>query len=155
MSNKLLSKLFETTNPSGASCLSRCLIYKVHAASLSSGDYHTTSFPLCQVLFLVFSNFFALASCFLCGLLLSQQFCILPHPRIFVKNFFQLFQSFLSFFRLCCVVYAVLADSLAIISPSSTFVNSFFQIFLFFPKFLIYSQKHPNFRLKHPLDADI
>ena len=53
-------KALFTTNPSGASCLSRCLIYKVHAALVGDADYLTTLARLCQELFSDFFKFFVL-----------------------------------------------------------------------------------------------
>ena len=93
LSNKLLSKLFETTNPSGASCLSRCLIYKVHTARSAAGLYLSTLSSLCQALFSSFFQNFFHANRFGPRQLLPQRFCILAHPPAFVKNFFRLFPN--------------------------------------------------------------
>ena len=65
--NKLLSKLFETTNPSGASCLSRCLIYKVHTARSAAGVILPHRSSLVKHFFQVFSNFFRARSQSRCG----------------------------------------------------------------------------------------
>ena len=47
-------------NPSGASCLSRCLIYKVHAASSRRNFILAHRFRFVKSFFQVFSNFFVL-----------------------------------------------------------------------------------------------
>ena len=142
LSNKLLSKLFETTNPSGASCLSRCLIYKVHTARSAAGLYLSTLSSLCQALFSSFFQNLFRANRFGPRQLLPQRFCILAHPPAFVKNFFRLFQIFLFLTLLPAARCVVLADSLAIIPLSLPFVNSFFQIFLdFFPAFSARSEE--------------
>ncbi|MEY8402293.1 hypothetical protein AALA54_02970, partial [Oscillospiraceae bacterium 44-34] len=62
-----LSKLFETTNPSGASCLSRCLIYKVHTARSAAGIILPHCPSLVKHFFQVFSNFFCARPQVLCG----------------------------------------------------------------------------------------
>ena len=54
---------FKQPSPSGASCLSRCLIYKVHTVRftfhrVAAGFKFITSFRLCQELFSSFFNFF-------------------------------------------------------------------------------------------------
>ena len=60
--NKLLSKLFETTNPSGASCLSRCLIYKVHTAHQRRAFILPHLFSFVKYFFEFFQILFALVS---------------------------------------------------------------------------------------------
>ena len=70
--NKLLAKLTLSTNPSGASCLSRCLIYKVHAARVQRRalSYHTSS-PLSRTFFDLFDLF----------LFLNLSFLVAPRSR--------------------------------------------------------------------------
>ena len=72
--------------------LSRCLIYKVHAA-VTAGFYCTTFSSLCQELFLSFS-----ANLLSYRVALASDFIRISHPELFVKNFFQLFFEVLSVF---------------------------------------------------------
>ena len=84
----------------GASCLSRCLIYKVHtAASLSRRVLMITHrFRFVKNFFQVFSNFFeALSFAALSRLSragLAADSIRLPHSVRFVKSFFKFFQTF-------------------------------------------------------------
>ena len=72
--------------------LSRCLIYKVHAA-VTAGFHCTTFSSLCQELFLSFS-----ANSLSYRVALASDFIRISHPELFVKNFFQLFFEVLSVF---------------------------------------------------------
>ena len=72
--------------------LSRCLIYKVHAA-VTAGFHCTTFSSLCQELFLSFSAN-SLSYC----VALTSDFIRISHPEPLVKNFFQLFFEVLSVF---------------------------------------------------------
>ena len=59
----------------------------------------------------------------------SRSRVIVPHPEPFVKNFFRLFQTFLS----SVAFPPLLADSLHILAPHAPFVKHFFHFFdLFF-----------------------
>ena len=89
-------ELFLQPIHSGASCLSCCLIYKVHTA-LSGGllSYHS-SFPLSST----FSSFFKLFRALIRGLfavlsaILADSLIMLPHSVSLVKHFFQAFSNF-------------------------------------------------------------
>ena len=72
--------------------LSRCLIYKVHAA-VTAGFHCTTFSSLCQELFLSFS-----ANSLSYRVALASDFIRISHSELFVKNFFQLFFEVLSVF---------------------------------------------------------
>lgn len=71
--------------------LSRCLIYKVHAA-VTAGFHCTTFSSLCQELFLSFS-----ANSLSYRVALASDFIRISHSELFVKNFFQLFSKFFLF----------------------------------------------------------
>ena len=71
--------------------LSRCLIYKVHAA-VTAGFHCTTFSSLCQELFLSFS-----ANSLSYRVALISDFIRISHPELFVKNFFQLFSKLFLF----------------------------------------------------------
>ena len=89
---------FELLQPihSGASCLSCCLIYKVHTA-LSGGllSYHS-SFPLSSTFFKFFQTFSCSHPQVLAVLsaVLADSLIMLPHSFFLVKHFFQVFQTF-------------------------------------------------------------
>ena len=125
-------ELFLQPIHSGASCLSCCLIYKVHTA-LSGGllSYHSL-FPLSSTFFKFFQTFSCSHSRALCR--------VKRHPRR-QPNYATtlgfpcqaLFSSFFKLFRARSgrpsVVTAVLADSSSRISLLEPFVKHFFQVF--------------------------
>ncbi|MEY8405057.1 hypothetical protein AALA54_17470, partial [Oscillospiraceae bacterium 44-34] len=89
-----LSKLFETTNPSGASCLSRCLIYKVHAARSAAGVILPHRSSLVKHFFQVFSSFFRARSQSRCGsVALAADFQFTTSPNL-CQELFRLFSKF-------------------------------------------------------------
>ena len=96
--------------------LSRCLIYKVHAA-VTAGFHCTTFSSLCQELFLSFS-----ANSLLYRVALASDFIRISHPELFVKNFFQLFFEVLSVFS-----PAALSGDPIRIPHSKLFVKNFFR----------------------------
>ena len=126
----------------GASCLSRCLIYKVHTAANSSRRVLmiTHRFRFVKNFFQVFSNFFEALSFAALSRLSRAGFAAdsirLPHSGRFVKNFFQVFQTSFklsnprtlwaacAFDRFCPV-----AERLLILAKPYPFVNTFFHFF--------------------------
>ena len=102
--HKLFSKLWNNQT-SGASCLSRCLIYKVHTVRFTfSVSRRALSLSLrpafVKNFFQAFSNFFLLSHS-LPGLViaaLAGDLISLPQAASLVKNFFQVFSNF---FQLC------------------------------------------------------
>ena len=100
--HKLFSKLWNNQT-SGASCLSRCLIYKVHTVRFTcSVSRRVLSLSLrpafVKNFFQVFSNFFQLSHS-LSGVVtvaLTGDLINLPQAVSLVKNFFQVFQTFSS-----------------------------------------------------------
>ena len=100
--HKLFSKLWNNQT-SGASCLSRCLIYKVHTVRFTfSVSRRVLSLSLhpafVKNFFQVFSNFFRLFHS-LSGLViaaLAGDLISLPQAVSLVKNFFQVLLTFFS-----------------------------------------------------------
>ena len=101
---------------SGASCLSRCLIYKVHTA-LCGGllSYHIV-FSLSRTFFKFFQTFFVLSfrlhAPWRC---LADSSIRLPHSVSFVKHFFQVFLNFQVLF--VCLLYTSAKKTQALFSP--------------------------------------
>ena len=138
-------ELFLQPIHSGASCLSRCLIYKVHAALSRRVFIVALSFLFVKHFFQVFLIFFGR---FYRGnrpahspAALADDLFILPPLPHFVKHFFQIFFDLFS-----CLTRSGRGDALAsrkrfaIIANFSFLVNHFFQ---FFPSFFHFVLRQP------------
>ena len=144
----------------GASCLSRCLIYKVHtAANLSRRVLMITHrFRFVKNFFQVFSNFFeALSFAAYRGYLApaSQPTRLGYHTQFALsRTFFQVFQTFFQALKpanpwAACVPdrFCPVAERLLILAKPLRFVNTFFY---FFPPFFPLSFPQPYLRLYPP-----
>ena len=103
---------------------SRYSIYKVQTLSRSSQrlSYLSTSCRICQVLFYKFFKFFCAVRCAPGGCRSSHNFDILSQNLSFVKNFFDLFQTFF-------LLTAALAGNSHILAPVTPFVKHYFTYF--------------------------
>ena len=136
-------------NLSGAfSCLSRCLIYKVHTALLRRLSRIPHRFSFVKNFFRAFSNSFAAlssaGSTFAAPAALSDSLLRIPHSLPLVKNFFRNFSSPCprrSRVRACILLclrrsFDPSPKRLIILPEQRAFVNTFLHFFAFF---------HPSF----------
>ena len=102
--------------------LFHCLIIKVLRHSLSQA-----TLLLYHIVFNLSSTFFKVFKFFRCVSVLSNSLLILSQLVLFVKHFFQVFQTFLNCSN--CLNFFFVSNSFVILSQAFSFVNNFFNFF--------------------------